>query len=648
MSPPRYSFFSPRQGHWLWFWPRIALVLFIAAVSGLLWYSAREEREAQRIVLINDVLWAEQNLQFQFDQTEERLRGIASADQERALTESDFRGRLNLLMSGNPSVIGAQVYGADGHLRFASGASLGADTAALAATIELAHATGRPTYSTLFWIGHEACVVATVPVGDEIAVALISLPRLVAQQVPWWFATKYRLTLSDADGVVLASKSRVEAGTEGLSYQLAFDPPGHGLLLRVTAYDTGSSVMQKLLIVSVVALALAVLFSWWRLRRHIQGRLAAEAALREEHAFRKAMEDSLSVGMRARDMEGRIVYVNPAFCKMVGYRQEELIGMLPPYPYWDPDALERHKHQNAAVLSGLAPLTGFESRIRHRDGHYVDTMIYTTPLIDAHGRQRGWMSSVLDITERKRSEHFTRQQEEKLQQTARLTSMGEMASTLAHELNQPLMAMSSYASAAKQLANNGEQRELLVGTLDKIADQAHRAAQIVRRIREFVRRRTPHHEPCDLNALIDDAVGLIEADARARGMRITSELDRKLPAIQADHILLEQVLINLIRNGMDASANQPAARRTIEVSSRRDGDMVQVSVADAGLGITDDAVEHLFEAFYTTKSLGMGLGLSICRSVIENHHGRLWFEPRDGGGTIFHFTLPVTTSETTP
>ena len=138
--------------------------------------------------------------------------------------------------------------------------------------------------------------------------------------------------------------------------------------------------------------------------------------LQDARAFRQAMEDSLLVGMRARDLEGRIIYVNPALCEMLGYTAEELVGRMPPYPYWHPDDLEKHWRDNEAVLTGTAALNGFESRMRHRDGHDVHTMVYTAPLIDASGRHSGWMSSVVDISAQKHAEERQRSQQAQLQQ----------------------------------------------------------------------------------------------------------------------------------------------------------------------------------------------------------------------------------------
>jgi len=258
-----------------------------------------------------------------------------------------------------------------------------------------------------------------------------------------------------------------------------------------------------------------------RVQEKTQELQTANDALQQAHTFRKAMEDSLLVGMRARDLEGRIVYVNPALCEITGYSAEELVGCQPPYPYWHPDDLDKHWRESSAALSGRAALTGFESRIRHRDGHDVHTMVYTAPLIDADGRHSGWMSSVVDITAQKQADERQRAQDERLQRTERLAIVGEMASTLAHELNQPLMALANFGSAARAFADQG-QHGLMVQSLDGIKAQAQRAAEIVRRIRAIVRQRTEGGaraegaEDCALHDIVAKVRSLMQPELRLR------------------------------------------------------------------------------------------------------------------------------------
>jgi two-component system sensor histidine kinase DctS len=609
----------------------VALVLFLLAMASLLWYSHREELDEQRAVLISDVLWVEQDLRFHFNQVEDKLRPLLQQpDQAERLTQ-----HVNFLLNNSAGLSAVQLWQGE-QLRFGQP---GAITPNLAAALKLAQASSHAVFSAPIKRDNEAQIAVVLHQGELSAVAWISLPRLLEQQVPWWFAHRYRLVLQDWQGQMLASKSSVDAAAAQLSYQIPLEPPGHGVSLQVTAYRVQSSLTRNLLVAAVISLALILLYSWWRLRLNLQLKLQAEAALQQEHAFRQAMEDSLAVGMRARDLQGRIIYVNPAFCRMVGYSAEELIGSTPPHPYWDPADIATHEKIIQDMLAGNAPLHGLATTVRHKDGHLVQTMVYTAPLIDASGVQRGWMSSVVDVSEQRRVEALTRKQEQVLQQTAKLVTMGEMASTLAHELNQPLMALSSYASAARELAREPQQQTLLHSTLDKIAEQAQRAARIVKRIREFVGRREMEPETTDISRMIHDAISLIAPEAKQRKIKLQIELPPILPSLQADRILLQQVLLNLINNALDACAGME--KRQIRITAEVLEKQLQISVCDNGKGVAAADEARLFEAFYSTKPQGMGMGLAICRSIIENHHGHLWFEPNPGGGTCFRCSLPL-------
>jgi two-component system sensor histidine kinase DctS len=354
------------------------------------------------------------------------------------------------------------------------------------------------------------------------------------------------------------------------------------------------------------------------------------------------MEDSLFTGLRARDLDGRIIYVNPAFCRMTGFDAAELVNRLPPMPYWAPEEHEATQAAHQRSLAGQAPNEGVELRFQRKNGERFDALIYEAPLIDAEGRHTGWMGSVVDITERKRAEDLARQQQEKLQFTARLVTMGEMASTLAHEINQPLSAISSYTTGCLNRLEAGDlPREELREALGKLASQAQRAGRVIRRIYDFVRRSEPQRAPCDMNAIVDDAVGLIEGDARKRGTRIVLSLAEGLPPVRADRVMLEQVLLNLMRNGMEAMQATPSADKQLAVRTAAAEDGIEVSVADRGSGIAQETAMRLFEPFFSTKPEGMGMGLNICRSIVESHKGRMWVEANPEGGSVFRFTLPI-------
>lgn len=251
-----------------------------------------------------------------------------------------------------------------------------------------------------------------------------------------------------------------------------------------------------------------------------------------------------------------------------------------------------------------------------------------------------------DITLRKATAEIVRQQEEKVQLTSRLMTMGEMASSLAHELNQPLTAISNYSEGAlarlKRDPAGQSVRPEVMAALEKASTQAQRAGNIIRRIREFVKRSEPRRRATPAARIIDDAVGFAEIDARKKGIRIATQVDPSLAPLDVDPILIEQVLLNLLKNALEAMDH--ATLRQINVDARPTGDgMAQISVTDRGTGIPPAHLASLFQPFFSTKSEGMGMGLNICRSIIEFHQGRLSVEtnPEPCGGTIMRFTLPL-------
>ena len=453
---------------------------------------------------------------------------------------------------------------------------------------------------------------------------------------------------------------RVSANVGGQPREyLAVDAPWPELGWTLTVMSDHAPVYKARLLAWVLSVLIAglLMLSWLyarlhvrRLTEHREARQSLElrvsertAELREAHAFRKAMEDSLIVGMRARDLQGRIRYVNPALCEMTGYSAEELIDCLPPYPYWHPDDLEKHWQDNEATMSGRAALTGFESRMRHREGHEVFTMIYTAPLVDGDGTHSGWISSVVDISEQKRAEARQRVQDQQLQHAGRVANLGEMASTLAHELNQPLMAIATFSGVARTYSRQG-QTALLEESLAEIQQQAKRSADIVRRFRDFIKQRTVGIEACDVNALVSRVLILLQPEIRAHRARVTSRLQANSPSVMGDQVLLEQVLLNLVLNGLQAMSTLQAELRQVEVITATTHDVVLVQVLDSGPGIAPGIAANLFEPFFTTKPDGLGLGLNICRTIIESHKGFLAFENRPGGGVIFSINLPLAPS----
>jgi two-component system sensor histidine kinase DctS len=512
---------------------------------------------------------------------------------------------------------------------------------------ELALASGRATWGSPYGRGQDRRVDVFVPWyrGGRLAGTVAGsygLRVMLKGLVPWWLAERHLVTLRGADGVVLAATASGPPKRPELSQELPLEPPGHGLVLHLESYGGETQLLRNVLMTAAAALALAVLWNLWALQRHDRRRRATEAALRAEHAFRKAMEDSLHTGMRAVDLAGRIVYVNPAFCRMVGYAAEEILGAEGPPPYWPPEERDGIEAALRAAREGGMPPTGLELRLVRRDGDRFDALVYEAPLIDAAGRQTGWMGSVLDITERKRARERLRQQEEKLAATARLVTMGEMASTIAHELNQPLSAIAGYTTGSLNLLEAGQPAgEEIRDALRKAAQQASRAGRIIRRVHDFVRKSEPTRVPVPLNGVVEEAVGFAEAEARKRQVAIQTAYAPGDPEIQGDPLLLQQVVLNLLRNAMDAMAATPPSRRELLVATSAGAGYAKVSIADRGSGIDEAVRAQLFEPFFTTKAEGMGMGLNICRSIMELHGGRVWAEPNPGGGSIFSFSLPM-------
>lgn len=634
--------------------PYVALALFLGLIGALVWLTRNHDIDTQRSTLINDVLWLEQNLRFLLDRNAAQLAQLApelaegtvsaatDGKLQRLLTTENGLNRI-ILLDATGTIHTARPPMREDHLIGETGRAVPAES-----VFRLASSMGRPVYGPAYEIAggshHFEVHVPAYAGGGLIGVmvGVYSLQDLIARELPWWFSERYRVSVIDADGRELAAKSRVAPLSNELFYTIAFDPPGHGLTLQITAYRGALRWAPILLAASIIALAAIILWSIWQLRRQLLRRHAAEQALRYETQFRKAMEDSLLTGLRARDLKGKITYVNPSFCQTVGFGADELIGQSPPMPYWDPDHLERTQAIHDLVLAGRGPREGVELQFRRKDGCRIDALIFEAPLIDAEGRHTGWMGSVLDITEQKRAREFTRQQEERLQATARLVTMGEMASTLAHELNQPLAAIASYNNGClNRLAANEVDLVELHDIHEKIARQARRAGEIVRRVHVFVRRSEPKRELVDIAVILRDAIALMEADTRKRGMAVRLDIGERLPDIEADPLMIEQVVVNLVRNGMDAMRDNPRDRRTVTITTREQGGHYVIRVADQGEGITPDSARRLFEPFYTTKQEGMGMGLNICRSIAEAHHGRLGFETRPDGGTVFILSLPM-------
>jgi len=515
-------------------------------------------------------------------------------------------------------------------------------------------------------------------------VATLALPALLETAVERSRELRrYELSFVEADGARLA-RAGARRGSGVHTAEQTLDLPGQTLRLRADSLAGRPSLIPNLTLALVLGLSIGLFGVVFLLARDVRRRAEAEHALAESLGFRRAMEDSLSTGLRARDMAGAITYVNPAFCAMVGYSAEELRAVRPPAPppYWPPERVaeyaERQRHRLAGETPPQTQREGFETLFVRRNGERFPAMVYEAPLLDGAGRQTGWMGSVLDLTAQRRIEELSRQQHERLQASARLATVGEMASLLSHELNQPLAAIASYSTgslnlldaapdaapgvaspgangAATPAASNGasngavaaEVTPLLRQALARIAEQAERAGRVIKSVHDFVRRREQLRETIAVDLLLEAVLPLVRLQARKSAAQVELDLPRppaRMPRVVCDRTMLEQVLLNLARNGIQAmETDTPMAERRLVIAARSAADETRVhfEVSDRGPGIAPDVAARLFTPFFTTRAEGMGLGLSLCRTVVEQHGGALEFAPGLGGrGTVFRFTLP--------
>lgn len=404
-----------------------------------------------------------------------------------------------------------------------------------------------------------------------------------------------------------------------------------GLGLSFAAYEASESWVWAL-IGFIVTGALLAAFA-------LSYRQAMRAEQQSAERFR-AVIDNAHDAIIAIDEAGRIEMFNAAAERIFGYRPDEVVGrnvnMLMPQPYHR----EHDGYLRNYLQTGKAKIigTGREVEAQHKDGTVfpIDLSIG-----EIRGGRPGFIGIIRDITERYRGERRVRELTAELVHISRLSAMGQLSSSLAHELNQPLTAIMNYAEAARQMVEIGGERSLpkVQEFLAKTAEQAERAGQIIRRLRNFVEKGPVERDLEALNRVVIDAANLATIGTRVDGIRVHFELDEALAPISIDKIQIQQVVVNLVRNAVEILRG--ADRRELTIRTVGGPDWQEVIVRDTGPGIAPEIVDKLFTPFLTTKKDGMGIGLSISQSIIEAHSGRLLAEPNPGGGTIFRFRLPV-------
>ena len=801
-----------RQDRFIALGPLLAVILFLAAVIAAFGYLRIEEIDREQQAVTRDVEYAQQRLRLRLLERQEQLMRIGRDVSNNQIDAEEFVIQAEELVNQNPELMA--ISWIDGKRRiqasyvspsanFISSRVVGEQLKAgeTNGTYELARDLRQPVYSRPLIVqdmrqSNAASLQLQIPLDDQgkfagVIMGEYSVDGLLRFGVPTEITAKYAVALVDDKDMVLAGNLPPRNGAEQLlpwaegaaKYEIPVSPVGNGLLIRAEGYRASQGVVGSglfWLVGALSALTVWMLLGNWR---HTRRRVQAQEALLSETHFRRAMENSMLTGMRALDLQGRITYVNPAFCQMTGLNEDELVGCIAPFPHWPESEVATLMARLEDELHGRTPAGGFEVRVKRRNGNIFDARMYVSPLIDPHGHQTGWMTSMTDITEPKRIreeltasyERFTTvlegldaavsvaplgseellfanklyrawfggqvsghvslvaqvgvptfttsgealdavdgmagfptnsltdaqtandeifipelakwlevrsryltwvdgrlaqmviatditprrhaeeqaaQQNERAQNASRLITMGEMASSVAHELNQPLTAINNYCNGmVSRIKANQISNDDLLDALEKTARQAWRAGQIIQRIRAFVKRSEPNRTAADVAVLVSNAMELAEIELRRHHVRLTHHIAARLPQIMVDRILIEQVLINLMKNAAEsiAQSHRPTARRNVElqvVPKQVDGnDVVEFSVLDSGQGLSPEVMERLFEAFYSTKAEGMGIGLKLCRSIVESHQGRLEAVNLYNGATVagcrFTFWIPL-------
>ncbi len=459
-------------------------------------------------------------------------------------------------------------------------------------------------------------------------VAVFSLSKTLERIVPAWFRVNHRVEVLDPSAEIQLGPTRQNRISKEQRFLASIDMPGSDTYLQIYSVDAWHATVPRALLGVALAFLTGMIASLYFLQRDIERRRVAEASLAAQVALRQAMEDSVDIGLFARDLSNVVLYANRAFCGIVVTDVDVLLGRQGPLPNWP-----------SPPTSGQGTKET-EIELQRPDGKTVQLMIHTVPLMHANDGQIGWMTSVLDVSDRRRSEKAAQLQQQRLESAGRFVAIGEVASTLAHELNQPLGALSSFANGLlNRLARGNIEPAQVRSIVERINSLAEKAGEIIRRVNAFARRREMHMDRVELTDFLKTRQQL----GAANNVQIEVIVPHGPIAVRADVILLEQAVHNIVQNATEAAVSytrKPQVR--VELALTCDEAQAVISVSDSGSGIDEEARTRVFDAFYSSKMEGMGMGLAICRSILEAHHGRIDLVG-DGplGGATFRLLLPV-------
>ncbi len=368
----------------------------------------------------------------------------------------------------------------------------------------------------------------------------------------------------------------------------------------------------------------------------------ANEQIERDRAFLREVIDTIPGVFFAKDRDGRFTLVNQALADRYARPMAELLGRTEADVHAVPEEARRMRADDLDVMANRRPRVIPEEEITGADGQKRWWTTVKVPILDASGETVQVLGSSIDITARKRAQLEVEQQRNELAHLSRVTMLSELSGSLTHELNQPLAAILSNAQAAQRFLAAAEPNlEEVREVLRDIVSDDRRAGEVIRGLRLMLKRGELREEEFDGNDLVRDVLKLVRGDVVNSGVYLTVDLAPALPPLSGDRVQLQQVLLNLIFNGCEAMTGVAPRNRRLRVTSQPAGSAgVQIGVADEGVGIAPDDLERVFEPFYTTKPQGLGLGLSVCRRIVNAHGGRLWAENNNAGGSTFFFTLP--------
>jgi two-component system, LuxR family, sensor histidine kinase DctS len=510
----------------------------------------------------------------------------------------------------------------------------------------LTEATERGTYTNVYRDYQQRSYLEyhTPVAQDQKFLGTISvtypLQRVAQLFVPANFANRYSVDIVETD--VASKREQAASVGDNLSQSVAVTLPWRDVRLVATSLKTESSLTPKILAALTLAMAAFIIWSLLALRKHVKRRDEADRALVASHERFETVTEALDAAVYVADLKSNEVLFANETCRQFFFGAGFGAGA-------DVAAIESGFDEAPSKIFGATSLIDANGKHlgvqKDEFFHRANNRWYLlrAKCIQWVDGRTARMHMASDITDRKQADETNRQQQEKLLLTSRLLTVGEMASTLAHEINQPLAAIASYNQGCVRRLRSGQwNAEEIAATLEKASAQAERAGQVIQRVREFLRNREPTRTAHDVNDVMSGVAKLVELEAEQAQVELKLKLHADLRPVLMDRIMVEQVVLNLVKNAIEAMKNTDQISRSLTMTTQPStGDVVEVSVTDQGHGITTESEAELFKPFFTTKPEGMGIGLNICRSIVELHEGRLWFSRNAGAGSTFRFTLPV-------